>query len=98
MICNMDERRADDDRIRELLHEPEDIIVSWMLVARTAGMNRTGGLIILTDDDCDVITHMGLAAAAEADAKERVSSLAYMDTDLDEDDEDEIDGIDMGED
>lgn len=69
------ELRPDDPRLRAILGDPDGVIVSWMIVARTASMDSMGGLIICTDDNCDVVTHMGLAASAHADAQARVNSL-----------------------
>ena len=69
------ELRPDDERLREILGDPEGVIVSWLIVARVAGLDQTGGLIIATDDNCDVVTHMGLAASAQADATDRVVRL-----------------------
>jgi hypothetical protein len=74
-----DELRPDDPRLRAILGDPDGVIVSWMIVARTAGMDSMGGLIIATDDNCDVVTHMGLAAAANADAVDRVQRLGEDD-------------------
>lgn len=71
--------RPDDPRVREVLQDPDGVIVSWMIVARVAGMNDTGGRIICTDDSCDAVTHMGLAASAHADAKHRITSMGEDD-------------------
>lgn len=85
MSCDVPEFRPDDERIREILGDPDAVIVSWMIVARTASMDVHGGIIIATDDQCDVVTHMGLAAAANVDAQDRVSSLWYQEGDDDGD-------------
>lgn len=69
------ELRPDDPRLRAILGDPDGVIVSWMIVARVAGMDNTGGLIICTDDNCDAVTHMGLAASAHADAQVRINSM-----------------------
>lgn len=73
------ELRPDDERIREVLGDPNAVIVSWMIVARTASIDGQGGLIVATDDNCDVVTHMGLASSAQADAYQRVQRMGEED-------------------
>ena len=85
MSGDVPELRPDDERIREILGNPDAVIVSWMIVARTASMDARGGIIIATDDQCVRGTHMGLAAAANVDAQDRVSSLGYQEGDDDGD-------------